>query len=294
MPYRVSYRDAFDTERLVAVADTVDDARLLTTGLGAAVPQAAGRLSVVDDPMLGLAMQVFQPPQTIDMTGGLPVLYLAGTIDPAANWQATAIAALRPSPVLIANPRRERPNPAQDDSVVAARWRERHLIIADVALFWFVGDDPDPMSLVELGSRLDATTGLAVGAAPNWPRREALAARLRSEEPELTLFDSLDATIACAAELIAEPFGNQFRASRVISDPDAVACVLREAILRVDLSGDEPFDVVLADAASAAAIAVDPQLLTRLYVAVDRVRLDDTDPLGWAELHDVAAALKPS
>jgi hypothetical protein len=294
MPYRVSYRDAFDTERLVAVADTVDDARLLTTGLSTAVPQAAGRLSVVDDPMLGLAMQVFQPPQTIDMTGGLPVLYLAGTIDPAVNWQATAIAALRPSPVLIANPRRERPNPAQDDSVVAARWRERHLIIADVALFWFVGDDPDPMSLVELGSQLDATTGLAIGAAPNWPRREALAARLRSEMPELTLFDSLDATIARAAELIAEPFGNRFRASRVISDPDAVACVLREAIMRVDLSGDEPFDVVLADAASAAAIAIDPQLLARLYVAVDRVRLDDTDPLGWAELHDVAAALKPS
>jgi hypothetical protein len=297
MPYRITYSDAYHGEHLVAVADTVDDARLLTNGLGAAVPQAAGRLTIVDDPMLGLTMRVVQPPHTIDTAGGLPVLYLGGTIDPVVNWQATAITALQASPVVIANPRRERPNPAQDDSVAAVKWRERHLLTADIAVFWFFGNAPDPMSLLELGNQLGSTTRMAVGATPDWSRRAALAARLDTEVPALPLYESLDATLTRATELLAEPFDDrQLRASQVISDPEVVACLLCEAITEVDLpkDGDNAFHVVLADAACAAALSVDPLLLTRLYVAVDRVRLDAVDPLGWTELHDLATALKPT
>src|SRR5262249_43878778 len=36
----------------------------------------------------------------------------------------------------------------------------------------------------------------------------------------------------------------------------------------------------------------EPILLTRIYLAVDRLRLDDGDPLGWAQLHDAATALR--
>ena len=131
MPYRVSYRDTADVNRLLAVTELLVDAQLLIEAVSAELPPAAGRLVAAEDLMLGLDLPVFQPPQTLDTAGGLPVVYLGGTLDARDNWQATAIEALRPYPVVIIDPRRERPTPGGRDTEEAVRWRRLRLMFAE-------------------------------------------------------------------------------------------------------------------------------------------------------------------
>ena len=128
MPYRVYYGDAMDADRLVAVTQSLIDAELLIDAVTVEVAPAADRLVAAEDPMLGLDLRVIQPPQTLETAGGLPVVYLGGTVDPGDNWQARVVAALRPHPAVIINPRRERPTRQGQDTEVSVRWRRLHVV----------------------------------------------------------------------------------------------------------------------------------------------------------------------
>ncbi len=86
--YRISYLDASWSPRLVAVAETLADAHAVAGQVTMAVPQAADRMVIAEDPLLGMASRVVQPPQSLDATLGLPVLYVGGTISPNRNWRA--------------------------------------------------------------------------------------------------------------------------------------------------------------------------------------------------------------
>jgi hypothetical protein len=57
------------------------------------VQPAARRLVAAEDPVLGLDLRVILPPQTLETAGGLPVVYLGGTVDPLDYWQSTAVTA---------------------------------------------------------------------------------------------------------------------------------------------------------------------------------------------------------
>ena len=109
MAYRVDYVDSSRSPQLIAVAETLADAQSAARYVGTSQPKLADRLQVAEDPLLGVVPRVVQPPESLDSPGGLPVIYLGGTIAPDINWQAEAIAALATHPVVIANPRREQP-----------------------------------------------------------------------------------------------------------------------------------------------------------------------------------------
>ncbi|MFC6022718.1 nucleoside 2-deoxyribosyltransferase domain-containing protein [Plantactinospora solaniradicis] len=291
MPYRVNYHDAIDVNRLVAVTESLVDARQVIDAVTVEVPPAAGRLAAVEDPVLGLDLRVIQPPQTLETAHGLPVVYLGGTVDPRDNWQATATAALRPHPAIIINSRRERPTREGQDAEASVRWRRDHLFFADVALYWFSDGDPDPIAMLELGLVVDRRVRLAVGASPRCTRRAALAAHLRYVDTA-DLHDTFADTVAAASRLVEDRPAGQLAMSRMLSEPAAVAWTLRHAIESArhpDLP--DRLDEIAGEAGRAGGVGFEPSLLTRIYVAVDRLRLDGSDPLGWAQLHDAAIAL---
>jgi hypothetical protein len=292
MPYRVSYRDATGAKRLVAVTESLVDARLVIDTVTAEVPLSADRLVAAEDPMLELGLRVIQPPQTLETAGGLPVVYLGGTVEAHDNWQAAAVAALHTYPAVIINPRRERPTHDGQDAEASVRWRRLHLFFADVVLYWFADGDPDPMAMLELGTLLDARARLAIGASPRCSRRGALAAHLRYIETA-NLHDTLADTIATATRLVEDHPAGPLVMSSMLSEPAAVAWTLRHTI-EADRHRDLPdrLDEIAGEAGRAGGVGFEPSLLTRIYVAVDRLRLDGDDPLGWAQLHDAATALR--
>jgi hypothetical protein len=169
MAYRINYVDSSLSPQLIAVAETLADAQSAARYVGTSLPELADRLQVAEDPLLGVAPRVVQPPDSLDSPGGLPVIYLGGTIAPDINWQAEAIAALATHPVVIANPRREQPTATDAEVVVQMAWRHRHLWRCDIAVFWFAGSDADPAGLVELGTQIANPVPLAVGIAPEYP-----------------------------------------------------------------------------------------------------------------------------
>jgi Nucleoside 2-deoxyribosyltransferase like len=204
MAYRISYLDTLRLPRLLAVADTTDNAHAVGDQVTAALPESAGRLVITEDPLLGLASQVVQPPQSMDATAGLSVLYLGGTITPASNWQAVAIAGLRAELVVIANPRRERPPTSGDEVLVQIAWQRRHLWRADIALFWFEETDTGQMSLFEFATQLGDPLPMAVGAAPGFTHRTEVCAYTGHLLPDLTVHDTLAETVNAAVELVRE------------------------------------------------------------------------------------------
>jgi hypothetical protein len=84
-------------------------------------------LVITEDPLLGLASQVVQPPQSMDATAGLSVLYLGGTITPASKLAGHRN--LRPARRTSRHgqPRRERPPTSDDEVLVQIAWQRRHL-----------------------------------------------------------------------------------------------------------------------------------------------------------------------
>jgi hypothetical protein len=183
---------------------------------------------------------------------------------PFDNWQATAVAALRPHPAIIINPRRERPKREGQDAEASVRWRRHHLFFADVALYWFTDGDPDPMAMLELGVLFDSRVRLAVGASPRCTRRGALTAHLRYVETA-ELHDTLADAIAAAARLVEDRPAGPLAMSSMLSEPAAVTWMLRHAI-ESDRHRDLPdrLDQIAGEAGRAGGVGFEPSLLTRI------------------------------
>jgi hypothetical protein len=292
MPYRVTYRDVAHADRLVAVTESLIEARLIIESVTAEAPSPTGSLATGEDPLLALDLRVVQPPTQLETAAGLPVVYLGGTVDRFDNWQATAVTALRAYPAIVINPRRERPTRKQQDDAVSVRWRRLHMYFADVALCWFADGDPDPMAMLELGVLCDSVVRLAVGASPRCSRRAALKEHLRYDETA-DLHDTLADTVAAAVRLVEDGRARPLALASMLSEPAAVAWSLEHTI-KSDRHRDLPerLDEIVGEASRAGGVGFDASLLTRIYVAVDRLRLEGDDPIGWAQLHEIAAALR--
>ncbi|UQU66845.1 nucleoside 2-deoxyribosyltransferase domain-containing protein [Couchioplanes caeruleus] len=292
MSFRISYRDALGVDRLVAVADAVEGAQMLVRGLAAEVPRAGGRLSVTEEPRLDFSMQVVHPPYFLDNPAALPVVYLDGGAGTSTDWQTAAIASLRSIPVVIAHSRGGASSTRQGEPDAEAKWRERHLLLADAAVFWFEADAHDTASLLESAAAWDYTPPLALGAAPQWQLRGQLYGVLRQLDVDAVVHDSRDATLAHAVTLAEEAYA--VRPSSNLLLPGAaegeLSCAITQPI--PGRSTSERISDVLVAAAHAATRSTETLLLTRLHVALDDLRRDDGDPVAWTELYDVAAALQ--
>ncbi len=132
-------------------------------------------------------------------------LFLGGGITGCPNWQMRAVLQLDAigSPAVVLNPRRKSYPAGQAE---AAReqiaWEYEHLRIADVILFWFCADTVQPIALYELGAHAARGTRLAVGAHPHYPRRLDVVEQLRHVRPDVTVHESLQATVRAAAALL--------------------------------------------------------------------------------------------
>ncbi|WP_328300940.1 nucleoside 2-deoxyribosyltransferase domain-containing protein [Streptomyces sp. NBC_00435] len=139
--------------------------------------------------------------------GDPPSVFLAGGITHCPPWQSSAARAL--ADFVVLNPRRtafDVSDPTQTDVQIA--WEYRHLLLADVTLFWFPECEAaltvQPITLYELGAAA-ATPGrrLVVGADPGYPRRADVVAQLAMARPDLTVHGTLAETLAGARTHLA-------------------------------------------------------------------------------------------
>lgn len=140
--------------------------------------------------------------------GDPPSVFLVSGITHCPPWQPVAAAAL--ADFVVLNPRRadfDVSDPSQTDVQIA--WEHRHLMLADVTLFWFPVCDAaltvQPITLYELGAAA-AVPGrrLVVGADPGYPRRADVVAQLALARPGLPVHRTLPEAVAAArAQLTA-------------------------------------------------------------------------------------------
>jgi hypothetical protein len=84
-------------------------------------------------------------------------LFLAGGISNCPNWQSHAIERLSLLPITIYNPRRENFNLLDSsESEAQIDWEFVHLRQATEVMFWFAPETVCPITLFELGGRLEA------------------------------------------------------------------------------------------------------------------------------------------
>ncbi|MFB8183203.1 nucleoside 2-deoxyribosyltransferase domain-containing protein [Streptomyces sp. NPDC055966] len=81
-------------------------------------------------------------------------------------------------------------------------WEYEHLRIVDVILFWFCSGAVQPIALYELGAHAARGTRLAVGVHPQYPRRLDVVEQLRHVRPDVTVHESLQATLRAAVALL--------------------------------------------------------------------------------------------
>ncbi|MCP3757207.1 nucleoside 2-deoxyribosyltransferase domain-containing protein [Streptomyces sp. TBY4] len=139
--------------------------------------------------------------------GDPPSVFLAGGITHCPPWQSAAAVAL--ADFVVLNPRRtdfDVADPSQTDVQIA--WEYRHLLLADLTLFWFPACDASltvqPITLYELGAAAATPDRrLVVGADPGYPRRADVVTQLGLSRPDLQVHRTLPETVSAArAELI--------------------------------------------------------------------------------------------
>lgn len=140
-----------------------------------------------------------------------PSIFLAGGITGCPDWQARVREMLRFSPVTILNPRRADFDMTNDDlTEQQVSWEYKHLHQADVKMFWFPGEQIQPIALFELGSAIGEsrlmTSGsaappqnLVIGAHPYYPRRKDIQLQLNNAfGVGSEIADTLEKTVAAA------------------------------------------------------------------------------------------------
>lgn len=166
--------------------------------------------------------RVLLPPDYQQVTG--PLLFLAGPIKGAADWQSQAIAYLheREPTLTIASPRTVRATDAysatfsEDQYIAQAEWEHRHLEQAmwhGLVLFWFAPESQHfcdrayaQTTRVEFGDALcRASQGqarLVVGGTPEYPGYKYARWRLQRLLPQAPFFPTLEETCLAALALL--------------------------------------------------------------------------------------------
>ncbi|MGW0712501.1 nucleoside 2-deoxyribosyltransferase domain-containing protein [Streptomyces sp. NPDC002643] len=151
-------------------------------------------------------MKYVEAPGEFESSG--TALFLAGGITGCPDWQRDAVRQLEDlgCEATVLNPRRSsfpQDDPRAHDDQVG--WEYAALQRADVILVWFCAETVQPVVLYELGFHAARGTTLVVGAHPQYERRRDIVAQLARARPDLTVLDSLSATVRAAAVQAAAP-----------------------------------------------------------------------------------------
>lgn len=136
-------------------------------------------------------MNEIQAPQPIQPAD----LFLAGGIMGAENWQPKAIQLLANVPGILLNPRRDK-DFATAMHQPQVEWEHYALKASNSILFWFPPETLCPITLFELGVWSNSSKPIFVGTHPEYKRREDITYQLQLSRPEVTIFSTLEDTIA--------------------------------------------------------------------------------------------------
>jgi hypothetical protein len=153
---------------------------------------------------LEILMPLFYSPHRPDLTGQR-VVFLGGSIEmgKAIDWQSTVSAALleQHPDLFIANPRRQDWDSSWEQSIhnpqfnEQVNWELDHLERADLVVFFFQPDTYSPITLLELGKRLEhpaAHANTLVCCPPGfWRRGNVEIVCDRSRVPLLSSLEEL-------------------------------------------------------------------------------------------------------
>lgn len=155
-------------------------------------------------------MSRYHEPPTYPIAVGSPTVFLAGGITDVEDWQAPATETLleeHPT-ITVFNPRRA-DFPIEDPSAGFGQvaWEQHWLHKVDLTLFWFpksAPGRPQPIAQFELGQALGERRRIVVGAEYGYPRVADVRWLCHLNRPDLTVHDSLDATVKAALHTIGE------------------------------------------------------------------------------------------
>lgn len=165
-------------------------------------------------------MKVLEPGQHTEITKATKVVFLAGPIQGADNWQATAIKMLKTklgetNSVVVANPRSTVPPSHWDDSIID--WETKYLNLASrtgVILFWMAPETKHycdrsyaQTTRFEFAEWLtkaqyNKSIQLAVGIDPGYTGQHYIKHRMGDMEKMFHIFSSLESTIEEVYKLI--------------------------------------------------------------------------------------------
>lgn len=122
-------------------------------------------------------------------------LFLAGGISNCPEWQDDALDLMSHTDLVVYNPRRSGVLVAEE-AVAQIEWEYVALHSVPNILFWFPEETLCPITLYELGVfSHDVNVNLFVGVHPNYQRRIDVITQLRLSRPDVTVYDTLDATV---------------------------------------------------------------------------------------------------
>jgi Nucleoside 2-deoxyribosyltransferase like len=140
-------------------------------------------------------MQYIQAPT--EYQGGGPVLFLAGGVSDAENWQGRFLRLLPRGEYTVLNPRRANfPVGGTSAETQQIEWEVRHLRRATIVAFWFPPQTLCPIALFELGMCCASGTPIVVGADANYARRFDVEVHLRLERPNVVIANTLHSLAA--------------------------------------------------------------------------------------------------
>lgn len=135
-----------------------------------------------------------------------PKLFLAGGITGCLDWQSIVVDRLEDQEIVILNPRRKDFDMSSVEMAYEQiEWEHDNLRLADVIMFWFCANEPQPIALYELGAWSIVQKPIAVGCDPQYPRRLDVRTQTKLVRPEVEVRDTLENTLLDALELCGNP-----------------------------------------------------------------------------------------
>jgi hypothetical protein len=138
-------------------------------------------------------MTVVTAPAECSREVSTSVVFLAGGITDAEDWQRALIRMVSDVELVVLNPRRES-FPMGDESAGREQiaWEFRHLRMADAVAFWFPPQTLCPIALFELGVQTAGRRPLFVGVDPGYRRRFDVQVQLALARPEVKIVGRLE------------------------------------------------------------------------------------------------------
>lgn len=99
-------------------------------------------------------------------------VFLAGGITGCPDWQQELADFFQATDIVVLNPRRKHfPINDPDAASKQIHWEFRHLLMADVIIFWFPKESICPIALYELGAWTMTQKPIFIGMHPDYERR---------------------------------------------------------------------------------------------------------------------------